>query len=56
MPLKIAVLVGSLRAGSLNRKIAELLVRLRPNDLSMEIVGIADLPFYNEDIEEDAPP
>jgi chromate reductase, NAD(P)H dehydrogenase (quinone) len=55
MPHKIAVLVGSLRAGSLNRKIAELLVRLRPNDLSLEIVGIADLPFYNEDIEENAP-
>lgn len=56
MPHKIAVLVGSLRVGSLNRKIAELLVRLRPDDLSLEIVGIGDLPFYNEDIEENAPP
>jgi chromate reductase, NAD(P)H dehydrogenase (quinone) len=56
MPHKIAVLVGSLRAGSLNRRIAELLVRLRPNDLSLGIVGIGDLPFYNEDIEENAPP
>ncbi|BCH28832.1 ACP phosphodiesterase [Mesorhizobium sp. L-8-10] len=56
MPHKIAVQVGSLRADSLNRKIADQLVRLRPNDLSLEIVGIADLPFYNEDIEENTPP
>jgi chromate reductase, NAD(P)H dehydrogenase (quinone) len=55
MSHKIAVLVGSLRAGSLNRKIAELLVRMRPNDLSLEVVGIGDLPFYNEDLEANAP-
>ncbi|EHK52601.1 NAD(P)H dehydrogenase (quinone):NADPH-dependent FMN reductase [Mesorhizobium alhagi CCNWXJ12-2] len=55
MPHKIAILVGSLRAGSLNRKIAELLVRMAPNDLSLEIVGIGDLPLYNEDLDENAP-
>jgi chromate reductase len=55
MPHRIAVLVGSLRAGSLNRKIAEVLVRMAPNDLSLEIVGIGDLPLYNEDLDENAP-
>ncbi|RUV67581.1 MAG: NAD(P)H-dependent oxidoreductase [Mesorhizobium sp.] len=55
MPHKIAVLVGSLRTGSLNRKVAELLVRISPNDLSLEIVGIGDLPLYNEDLDENAP-
>lgn len=55
MPHKVAVLVGSLRANSLNRKVAELLVRTGPNDLSLEIVGIGDLPLYNEDLDENAP-
>jgi chromate reductase len=55
MPHKIAVLVGSLRAGSLNRKIAEVLVRMAPKDLSLETVGISDLPLYNEDLDGHAP-
>lgn len=55
MPHKVAVLVGSIRANSLNRKVAELLVRTGPNDLSLEIVGIGDLPLYNEDLDENAP-
>jgi chromate reductase len=55
MPLKIAVLVGSLRAASLNRKIAEALIRMTPSDLSLEIVGIGDLPLYNEDLDESPP-
>jgi chromate reductase len=52
---KVAVLVGSLRAKSLNRKVAELLTRTGPNDLGLEIVEIGDLPLYNEDLEENAP-
>lgn len=55
MPLKVAVLVGSLRANSLNRKVAELLVRTGPKVLGLEVVEIGDLPLYNEDLEENAP-
>lgn len=55
MSHKIAVLVGSLRAGSLNRKVAELLVQLAPSELSLAIVGIGDLPLYNEDLDANAP-
>jgi chromate reductase len=55
MPHEIAVLVGSLRAGSLNRKVAELLVQMAPSELSLEIVGIGDLPLYNEDLDANAP-
>lgn len=55
MPHEIAVLVGSLRAGSLNRKVAELLVRMAPSELSLEVVGIGDLPLYNEDLDANAP-
>lgn len=51
MGKKISILVGSLRKESFNRKIANELIRLAPNSLTMEIVEIGDLPFYNEDLE-----
>lgn len=53
---KIAVLVGSLRKESYNRKIAQQLIRLAPENLEMEIVEIGNLPHYNEDIDQDQPP
>jgi chromate reductase len=52
---KVAVLVGSLRKGSWNRKIALALKKLAPPSLSLEIVEIGQMPFYNEDTEADAP-
>lgn len=52
---KIAVLVGSLRKQSLNRKLANTLIELAPANLSLEIVEIGNLPFYNQDLEEDPP-
>lgn len=56
MKYKIAVLIGSLRKESYNRKAAENLIRLAPDSLEMEIVEIGQLPFYNEDLETDNPP
>jgi chromate reductase len=53
---KIALVVGSLRKDSWNRKIANELVRLAPEDLKMDFVEIGDLPHYNEDLETDTPP
>ena len=53
---KIAVVVGSLRKESWNRKIAKELMRLAPEDLKLEIVEIGDLPHYNEDLENETPP
>jgi chromate reductase len=50
------VLVGSLRAGSLNRKIAEQLIRIGHQSLSLGMVEIGDLPLYNEDLDETPPP
>lgn len=55
MEKKITVLVGSLRKESFNRKIAMELIRLAPKSLNMELVEIGDLPFYNEDLEENPP-
>lgn len=52
---KIAVLVGSLRKESFNRKMANAMVSLAPNNLTLEIIHIGDLPLYNEDLEH-APP
>ena len=52
---KVAVLVGSLRAGSLNRRAAHALAALAPEGMRPEIVEIGDLPLYNQDLD-DAPP
>ncbi|WMJ02597.1 NAD(P)H-dependent oxidoreductase [Pseudomonas chlororaphis subsp. aurantiaca] len=51
----IAVLVGSLRKASINRKVALALAELAPANLRLNIVEIGDLPLYNEDIDVDPP-
>ena len=48
----VAIIVGSLRRASVNRKAAEALTRLAPTNLSFRFVEIGDLPLYNEDVEE----
>ena len=48
---KIAVIVGSLRKESYNLKIANALISQAPDSLSLEIVGIGNLPMFNEDLE-----
>lgn len=45
----IAVLVGSLRQDSFNRKLATGLARLAPTDFSLVPSEIGDLPLYNQD-------
>ncbi|MGE7954987.1 NADPH-dependent FMN reductase [Pseudomonas sp. NPDC089530] len=51
----IAVLVGSLRKASINRKVALALAELAPANLKLNLVEIGDLPLYNEDIDVDPP-
>ncbi len=51
----VAVLVGSLRKDSLNRKMAHALAALAPEGLKLGIVEIRDLPFYDQDIENTPP-
>ena len=51
----IAVLVGSLRKESFNLKTAKALIKLAPESLSLEILEIADLPMFNEDLEANPP-
>lgn len=53
----ILTLVGSLRAGSTNRKLAELAAEVAPAGTTLEIYeGLRDLPFYDEDLDGDTPP
>lgn len=57
MPVTVLVLVGSLRGASVNRQIAELAGEAAPDGVVVEIYpSLADLPFYNEDIDTDVPP
>jgi NAD(P)H-dependent FMN reductase len=52
MTTRILALVGSLRAGSYNRQLAEAAVKHAPDGTDVEIFeGLADVPFYNEDID-----
>ena len=48
----VAIVVGSLRRESLNRKIANALIDIAPASLTLEIVEIGALPHYNQDDDE----
>lgn len=52
---KIAVIVGSLRKESYNLKMAKALIELSPESLSLEMLNIANLPMFNEDLEATPP-
>jgi chromate reductase, NAD(P)H dehydrogenase (quinone) len=52
----VAVLVGSLRRDSINRKVAHALAELAPAGLKLSIIEIGQLPIYNQDGEEKPPP
>jgi NAD(P)H-dependent FMN reductase len=55
MTTSIAILVGSLRTDSVNRRIAQVLADQAPEGVSVDIVdGLGDVPFYNEDIDNPA--
>ncbi|MGN6252088.1 MAG: NAD(P)H-dependent oxidoreductase [Marmoricola sp.] len=52
MSTTVAVLVGSLRADSVNRKVAELAAEIAPAGVEVRIVEALDqVPFYNEDLD-----
>ena len=46
---QIAVLVGSLRRDSFNRKLASAIARLAPAEFTFKQLEIGDLPLYNQD-------
>jgi chromate reductase len=55
-PSEVAVIVGSLRKESLNRKAALALAKLAPASLNLRIVEIGEMPLYNEDFEGESAP
>jgi chromate reductase len=54
-PHKVAVIVGSLRRGSINEQLARALARLAAPAMELNIVSIAELPVYNPDIDGSTP-
>ena len=53
----ILTLVGSLRAASLNRQLAEVAAEVAPDGVRVVIYeGLDELPFYNEDLDIAEPP
>ena len=53
---RVALLVGSLRRGSLNRMMANTAREVAPANLTLVDVAIGDLPLYNQDLDTDSPP
>ncbi|HZG07110.1 MAG TPA: NADPH-dependent FMN reductase [Streptomyces sp.] len=52
MSVRVLGLVGSLRAGSHNRQLAEAAVKLAPEGVELALYeGLGEVPFYNEDID-----
>jgi len=49
MARQIGYVIGSLRKESINRKLANALVRLGPADFNFKELRIGDLPLYNQD-------
>lgn len=54
-PYDVAVIVGSLRKDSLNRKVANELIKLAPPSLKLHIVEIGEIPLFNQDWEMQPP-
>ena len=52
---RIAILVGSLREGSVNRKVAQTMCAIRDDSLECTIVEIGGLPLYDPDLDKDPP-
>jgi NAD(P)H-dependent FMN reductase len=56
-PTTILTLVGSLRAASINRQLAELAAEAAPEGVVLTIYeGLDEVPFYNEDLDTANPP
>jgi chromate reductase len=53
---KIGYFVGSLASGSINRVLANALIKLAPEELEFAEIPIKDLPHYSYDYDADFPP
>jgi chromate reductase len=55
MAYKIAIIVGSLRKDSINRKVARSICAIRGDNLDCSMIEIGDLPLYNQDLDANPP-
>jgi chromate reductase, NAD(P)H dehydrogenase (quinone) len=55
MAYKIAILVGSLRDASINRKVARSMCAMQGDGLDCSMVEIGDLPLYNQEYDGEPP-
>jgi len=53
---RIAIIVGSLRKDSINRKVARSICGINGDNLDCSIIEIGDLPPFNQDLEATPPP
>ena len=52
---KVGYLIGSLATGSINRKLANALIKLAPEQLDFQEIEFKDLPLYSYDYDDDYP-
>ena len=55
-PFKVAVLIGSLRRLSFNRRTVQALIPLAQASLKMEVIAIGQLPLYDQDLDDENRP
>src|SRR5690349_19894959 len=55
MAYKIAIIVGSLRKDSLNRRVARSICAIRGDNLDCSMIEIGDLPLYNQGLDGNPP-
>jgi chromate reductase len=55
MEFTVGYFVGSLAKRSINRKLANALVQLKPPELKMQEIPFGDLPLYSYDYDDDFP-
>ncbi len=51
----VAVIIGSLRKDSINRKVANSLIDLAPSSVKLSVIEIGQLPLYNQDGDSNSP-
>lgn len=52
---KFGIIVGSIRKNSYSKGVADALVAGLPADAEVTYINIADLPLYNQDLDENSP-
>jgi chromate reductase len=54
--MKILAVSGSLRAASYNTALLHAAKDLAPDEMTIEVFGLGDLPFFNQDVEDQGDP